>query len=86
MEFLVIRLGKDSVSDIKKLDSIKNGLEQPFSFFFKCKQVEEKIFTSFKNNISLYCFIYLGSDNNKGIATTWVKGIRAIAKLEALDG
>lgn len=43
MEFLVIRLGKDSVSDIKKLDSIKNGLEQPFSFFFKCKQVEEKI-------------------------------------------
>ncbi|MGY0527366.1 DUF262 domain-containing protein [Escherichia coli] len=86
MEFLVIRLGKDSVSDIKNLDSIKNGLEQPFSFFFKCKQVEEKIFTSFKNNISLYCFIYLGSDNNKGIATTWVKGIRAIAKLEALDG
>lgn len=85
MEFLVIRLGKDSVSDIKNLDSMKNGLDQPFSFFFKCKQVEEKIFTLSENNISLYCFIYLGSDNNKGIATTWVKGIRAIAKLEVID-
>lgn len=86
MEFLVIRLGKDSVNDIEKLDDIKYGLEEPFSFLFKCKQIEEKIISSFNKNISIYSFIYLGSDNNKGIPTSWVKGIRAIAKVENIQG
>lgn len=86
MEFLVIRLGKDSVSDIEKIDSIKSGLEEPFSFLFRCRQVEEKIITSFENNVSIYSFIYLGSDNNKGIPTVWVKGIRAISKVEKIQG
>ncbi|EMR7681221.1 DUF262 domain-containing protein [Yersinia enterocolitica] len=86
MKFLVIRLGKDSVSDIIALDNIKNGLDTPFSFLFKCKQIEEKIITSLTHNESIYCFIYLGSDNNKGIATLWNKGIRAIAQLDTIDG
>lgn len=86
MKFLVIRLGKDSVDEIEKLDEVKNGLNEPFSFFFKCKQVEEEIISSFSNNVSIYSFIYLGSNNNKGVATPWVKGIRAIARVDNIQG
>lgn len=80
MQFIVIRLGKDSVADIERIDAIKSNLDEPFKFEFTCKQVEQAI----KENA--YVFIYLGSDNNKGIQTAWKKGLRAIGLLQKISG
>jgi Cdc6-like AAA superfamily ATPase len=80
MEFLVVRLGKDSISDIKRIDSFKDGLNTPFQLLFTCKQVEEAI------QPGSFAFIYLGSDNSKGSATVWKQGVRALARLDSIDG
>lgn len=79
-QFVVIRLGKDSVDDIRQIDKLPYPLEEPLDFRFSCKQVESKI------AVGAYAFIYLGSDNNKGIATDWKKGLRCIARIEKIDG
>lgn len=76
MGFVVIRLGKDSVPTIRRF---ADGLSEPtFEFNFTCTQVEQTI------NEDDYAFIYLGSDNNKGVETSWKQGLRGIAKVAAL--
>lgn len=77
MGFLVIRLGKDSVATINKFNQAST--RAPFSFDFTCTQVEQTI------EIGDYAFIYLGSDNNKGVATAWKQGLRGLARIEDLD-
>lgn len=79
MQFVVVRLGKDSVQDIKRLDTTDTKSFQPFSFEFVCSQVEEGI------GPSDYVILWLGSDNNKGQPTDWKQGIRAIGQIETLD-
>ncbi|MGC0936658.1 DUF262 domain-containing protein [Pantoea agglomerans] len=81
MNFIMLRLGRDSVNVIKKIDSIREPLTTLFSFDFTCKQVEGKIVELFEKKEKIFCFIYLGSDNNKGISTPWKRGLRAIAQL-----
>lgn len=76
MPFVVVRLGKDSTTDINNIDSGTAAL--PFSFTFECAQVEEGI------DAGDYVFIWLGSDNNKGQPTTWKQGLRAIGKILSL--
>lgn len=76
MGFCVIRLGKDSVNEIKSLDS---GIALS-SFTFTCKQVERSIIAGD------YAFIYLGSDNSKGTATKWKQGLRALGKITLKSG
>jgi hypothetical protein len=85
MKFVVIRLGKDSVTDIKRIDSFKKGLIEPFHFVFTCKQVEESIVKDLENE-DVFTFIYLGSDNNKGIPTHWDKGLRALGIIRKISG
>lgn len=85
MDFVVIRLGKDSVDDIKKLDSYKGTLSESTSLIFLCHQVEQAIVDQLATG-NVYCFIYLGSDNSKGIPTSWQKGIRALGKIISIDG
>ena len=85
MSFVVIRLGKDSVIDIKKIDSIKNGISGNYTFTFNCKQVEESILDDLENE-KVYTFIYLGSDNNQGTETQWKKGLRALGILKSIKG
>jgi hypothetical protein len=58
MDFIVVRLGKDSIDDIKKIISLASNSFEPFILNFKCKQVESSI------QAGAYTFIYLGSDNN----------------------
>lgn len=79
MQFVVVRLGKDSVQDIKRLDTTDTKSFQPFSFDFVCTQVEEGIAPSD------YVVLWLGSDNNKGQATDWKQGIRAVGQIETLN-
>ncbi|CAM3930783.1 DUF262 domain-containing protein [Mucilaginibacter galii] len=74
MNFCIIRLGKDSVSDIQKIDDAKDEFSA-FKVSVICKQVP------FEVNNGTYCLIWLGSDNNKGIPTNWEQGIRAFGKV-----
>lgn len=76
MPFVVVRLGKDSTTDINNIDSGTATL--PFSFTFECAQVEEGI------DAGDYVFIWLGSDNNKGQPTAWKQGLRAVGKILSL--
>jgi hypothetical protein len=76
MGFLVIRLGKDSLPDIARFTN--SATAAPFNFEFTCTQVEQAI------SPGDYAFIYLGSDNNKGIETAWKQGLRGIARVADL--
>ncbi len=80
MDFIVVRLGKDSVFDIKKLNESNPNNFEPFSLDFSCKQVEQSI------KPGAFVFLYLGSDNNKGVPTEWHQGMRALGRLEDIDG
>lgn len=79
MQFVVIRLGKDSTADIKKLDADGASASIPLKFDFNCKQVEEGIS---KDDFVILAF---GSNNNDGQPTSWKQGIRGIGKIIKLD-
>lgn len=78
MQFVVIRLGKDSINDIHRLNDHKLISNVPFSFPFTCAQVEDGI------DVGDFAFVWLGSDNNKGQPTAWKQGLRAIGKITSL--
>jgi AAA domain (dynein-related subfamily) len=80
MDFVVVRLGKDSISDITKLNDTLPEDFEPYTLNFTCKQVERAI------QPGAYAFIYLGSDNNKGIPTRWHQGMRALGQLVKIEG
>lgn len=80
MNFIVVRLGKDSVEDIKKIDSLSTGGFKPYTLEFTCSQVEKNI------DVGHYAFIYLGSDNNKGTPTAWKQGVRALGRVDIKKG
>lgn len=86
MGFVVIRLGRDSTDIIETIDLSPTKVQLPFEFAFICKQVEESIVDSINNGQNIYCFIYLGSNNNKGLATPWKQGLRAIGKVKNMSG
>lgn len=72
VNFITIRLGKDSVNDIKKLCASKYGiLHNGIKIDVECTQIPDKF------SINDYAFIWLGSDNNKGIPTNWKQGFKA---------
>jgi len=75
MNFCIIRLGKDSVSDIQRIDATQSHDFLPFQISVLCKQVP------FEVTNGTFCLIWLGSDNNKGISTIWEQGIRAFGKV-----
>ncbi len=71
--FITVRLGKDSVADIKKLCDANTGiLEEIFLISVKCTQIPDSY------GLGDYAFIWLGSDNNKGIQTKWKQGFKAV--------
>lgn len=80
MNFCVIRLGKSSVDEILKINSTQLSNDDNFSISIKCKQVPTEVDTG------TYCFIWLGSDNNKGIPTPWKQGLRAFGQLITKEG
>lgn len=75
-KFASWRLGKSSVQDIHRLNRLPIGIQKDMPrFTVKCTQVPQE-FTK-----GTYVFIWLGSDNNKGIATEWKQGFKAIGRL-----
>lgn len=78
--FITVRLGKDSVADITAIDALKNSPATPSVIVVNCKQVSSDV------KVGDFAFIYLGSDNDNGAATAWVKGIRALGQVSAING
>lgn len=77
--FITVRLGKDSVPDIQKICLSEVGvLGKTFSINVKCTQVPD----NYGNND--YAFLWLGSDNNKGIPTQWKQGFKAVGRVKSV--
>ena len=78
--FVTMRLGKDSVEDIRAIDARKGGIQEPpYVLAVTCKQVPRTLATG------CFAILWLGSDNSKGMATDWKQGIRAVAKVIEVD-
>jgi hypothetical protein len=78
--FAVARLGKDSVEQIKLLDAMQGSPSSPLRFTITCSQVPSEVAAG------TYLFFCLGSDNNKGGQTDWVRGLRGFGKLISRKG
>lgn len=75
-KFVTMRLGKDSVADIKRIDACPAGIQSPtLDLTVVCKQVPRGL------QAGTFALLWLGSDNSKGIKTAWKQGFRAVAKI-----
>lgn len=75
-KFASWRLGKTSVEDIHIMNKLPAGIQDiPQRFNVRCTQVPQDF------EVGTYVFIWLGSDNNKGIPTEWKQGFKAIGRL-----
>lgn len=79
-KFAIVRLGKDSVADIRSIDALGASPKTPLTFDVKCSQVPEEL------AVGDFVFVCLGSDNNNGIATEWIRGVRAFGTVSAKTG
>lgn len=76
-KFATMRLGKDSVQDIRAIDSRPGGIQDPaYELTVVCKQVPRSL------RPGTFAILWLGSDNSKGMPTEWKQGLRAVAKLK----
>lgn len=76
MTFATVRLGKASVSDIRGIDAKPAGIVNPnYMINVQCTQVPPEF------ALDTYVFIWLGSDNSKGLSTAWKQGFKAIGKV-----
>ena len=72
-KFITVRLGKDSVDAINKLCESSVGiLKDRFSIVVRCTQVPDDY------GPGDYAFVWLGSDNNKGMPTKWKQGFKSV--------
>lgn len=78
--FAIIRLGKDSVADIRTLDLLHSSPAAPLNLTIICKQVPSELV------VGDYAFICFGSDNSQGAPTDWVRGVRALGKVVSKTG
>ncbi|XZG69054.1 DUF262 domain-containing protein [Chitinibacteraceae bacterium HSL-7] len=78
--YFIIRLGADSESEIKRIDAFDSYSSGSFNIDVKCKQVPKGIA---HDDVAV---IWLGTNNNKGSKTPWVQGIRAIGRIEGVNG
>lgn len=74
--FITVRLGKDSIPDIKQICASDVGiLSKTFTICVKCTQVPDNY------GHGDYVFLWLGSDNNKGMPTNWKQGFKAVGRV-----
>ena len=75
--FITVRLGKDSIPDIKQICSSNVGIMgKTFAIHVKCTQVPDNY------GYGDYAFLWLGSDNNKGMPTDWKQGFKAVGRVK----
>ena len=78
--FAIIRLGKDSIADIRTLDALHGSPAAPVAFTVHCKQVPTEL------RAGDYVFFCFGSDNSQGAPTEWVRGVRALGTIVSKTG
>lgn len=78
--FAVVRLGKESLDDIRTVDRLVGSPASSLAITVTCTQVPGEV------SPGTYVFIVLGSDNNKGIETAWKRGLRAFGKVHQKMG
>lgn len=77
--FATLRLGKTSVDEIKRINNrIGGSSTKPFSISVVCTQIPAELAPG------VITFIWLGSDNSKGMATEWKQGFKAIGRITAV--
>lgn len=77
---VVVRLGSDSVAEITRIDKVRSESDLPIDIAIACKQVPRETVPG------VLAFVWLGTDNNKGSATTWVQGLRALGRITKIEG
>jgi 5-methylcytosine-specific restriction enzyme B len=78
--FAIVRLGADSTEAIAAILNGDGTPEPPFSISISCKQVPKEL------SIGTFAFVWLGTNNNKGGATPWLQGLRALGVIESIEG
>lgn len=77
--FATLRLGKTSVEEIKRINSKTGGAStKPFPISVVCTQIPTDL------DVGVIVFIWLGSDNSKGMATEWKQGFKAIGRVTSV--
>lgn len=76
----VVRLGGESEHAIDAIRTWTADTPLPLTFEIKCKQVPKELAP---NALAL---IWLGTNNNKGGATPWVQGLRAVGRITGIEG
>lgn len=77
--FATLRLGKTSVEEIKRINSKTGGAStEPFPISVVCTQIPTDL------DVGVIVFIWLGSDNSKGMATEWKQGFKAIGRVTSI--
>ncbi len=80
LSFATVRLGKTSVNDIIQIDNLNHGIIDPtISINVTCTQVPQDF------EIGTMVFLWLGSNNSKGMATAWKQGFKAVGRVLAVD-
>lgn len=80
MTFATLRLGKTSVDDIRLIDAQEGGiLAAPMSISVVCTQVPADLVPG------TYTFLWLGSDNSKGMPTAWKQGFKALGVVRSVE-
>ena len=80
MKFATVRLGKTSVQDIKTLSAMPQGVvSSAEQISVVCTQVPEDL------SNGTIVFLWLGSDNSKGIPTEWTQGFKAVGVVVNVD-
>ncbi len=83
MSYCVVRLGKDSVSTIKYIDTYKTTTSfsdpaNPYGIIVTCAQLPDV-------KVGDTSFIWFGSDSGKGQKPDWDLGLRAIGVITSVD-
>jgi hypothetical protein len=78
--FFVVRLGKDSVQEIRAIDALHKTPATPIALTVRCKQVPTEA------DVGGYVFLCFGSDNSQGAPTDWVRGLRAMGVFTGKTG
>ena len=79
-KFAIIRLGKDSIADIRTIDALRESPAAALTFTVHCKQVPTEL------EVGDYAFFCFGSDNSQDAPTEWVRGVRALGTITNKTG
>lgn len=78
--FFTAKLGASSEATIRAIDAFHGSPSSPYFFDIPCSQVTLDL------AVGDFLFIGFGSNNSKGGATDWVRGVRALGTVTAKSG